>query len=33
MWSRGADDLEGSDHKTNVVVDEAESWRCLDQSE
>ena len=30
MWSGGADDLEESDHKTNVVVDEAESWWCLD---
>ena len=31
MWSRGADDFEESNHKTNVVVDEAESWGCLDQ--
>jgi len=30
MRSGDADDLEESDHKTNVVVDEAESWRCLD---
>ena len=31
MPSGGADDLEECDHKTNVVVDEAEGWRCLDQ--
>jgi len=30
MPSGGADDLEESDHKTKVVVNEAESWRCLD---
>jgi len=29
MPSGGADDLEESDHKTNVIIDEAESWRCL----
>jgi len=30
MRSGGADDLEESDHKTNAVVDEAESWEYLD---
>jgi len=30
MQSGGADDLEECDHKTNVVVGEAEGWRCLD---
>jgi len=31
MRSGGADDPEECDHKTNVVVDEAESWWRLDQ--
>ena len=30
MRSGGADDLKECDHKTNVVVDEAENWWCLD---
>ena len=30
MPSGGADDLKESNHETNVVVDEAESWWCLD---
>ena len=29
MRSGGADDLEESDHKTSVIVDEAESWWFL----
>jgi len=30
MRSGGVDDFDESDHKTNAVVDETESWRCLD---
>jgi len=30
MRSGGADYLEEGDHKTNVVVNEADSWWCLD---
>jgi len=31
MRSGGVDDLEECDHKTNVVIDEAETWWCLDE--
>ena len=30
MRSGGTDDLEEFNHETNVVVDEAEGWWCLD---